>query len=115
MRVPPLKWTATPCFRPELFGVGVAEDIDVLSGGATEQIAILTRLAFARLYAKSGRCVPIILDDALVYSDDDRIVQMFTALTRSAKDQQIIVFFPVAQKPSKSLEVPDCPLHRTLS
>ncbi len=71
---------------------GVAEEIDVLSGGAAEQIAILTRLAFARLYAKSGKQVPIILDDALVHSDDERIVTMFTALTRSAKDQQIIVF-----------------------
>jgi len=70
---------------------GVAEEIDTLSGGAAEQIAILTRLAFARLYAQSGKKVPVILDDALVYSDDDRIVKMFTALTRSAKDQQIIV------------------------
>ena len=36
--------------------------------------------------------MPIILDDALVYSDDDRIIKMFTALTRVAVDQQIIVF-----------------------
>jgi DNA repair exonuclease SbcCD ATPase subunit len=71
---------------------GVEDDFDMLSGGAAEQIAILTRLAFARLYAKQGRQVPVILDDALVYSDDDRIVQMFTALTKIAKDQQIIVF-----------------------
>lgn len=34
----------------------------------------------------------IILDDAPVHSDDDRIVKMFTALTRVAQDQQIIVF-----------------------
>ena len=70
----------------------VVDEIDVLSGGATEQIAILTRLAFARLYARQGRQVPVILDDALVHSDDDRIVRMFTALTRIARDQQIIVF-----------------------
>lgn len=71
---------------------GMAEDIDALSGGSAEQIAILTRLAFARLYAQSGRQVPIILDDALVHSDDARIIRMFTALTRMAKNQQIIVF-----------------------
>lgn len=71
---------------------GIAEDIDVLSGGASEQIAILTRLAFARLYAQSGKQIPIILDDALVHSDDDRIIRMFTALTRIAKDQQVVVF-----------------------
>ena len=68
------------------------EDLDDLSGGTKEQIAILTRLAFARLFARQGRHMPIVLDDALVYSDDDRIIKMFTALTRVAQDQQIIVF-----------------------
>ncbi|PVB60969.1 AAA family ATPase [Labrenzia sp. 011] len=68
------------------------ETLDDLSGGTQEQIAILTRLAFARLLARQGRQLPIILDDALVYSDDDRIIKMFTALTRVAQDQQIIVF-----------------------
>ncbi|SEK48414.1 AAA family ATPase [Pacificibacter marinus] len=68
------------------------ETLDDLSGGTQEQIAILTRLAFARLFARQGRHMPIVLDDALVYSDDDRIIKMFTALTRVAQDQQIIVF-----------------------
>ncbi|MEJ8475377.1 AAA family ATPase [Roseibium algae] len=68
------------------------ETLDDLSGGTQEQIAILTRLAFARLFARQGRHMPIILDDALVYSDDDRIIKMFTALTRVAQDQQILVF-----------------------
>jgi hypothetical protein len=71
---------------------GTGEEIDVLSGGTQEQIAILTRLAFARLFARQGRSIPIILDDALVHSDDDRIVRMFTALNRVALDQQILVF-----------------------
>ena len=47
---------------------------------------------FARLFARQGRHMLIVLDDALVYSDDDRIIKMFTALTRVAQDQQIIVF-----------------------
>lgn len=68
------------------------ETLDDLSGGTQEQIAILTRLAFARLFARQGRHMPIVLDDALVYSDDDRIIKMFTALTRVAQDQQILVF-----------------------
>ena len=72
---------------------GLSEEaLDNLSGGTREQIAILTRLAFARLFARQGQHMPIILDDALVYSDDDRIIKMFTALTRVAVDQQIIVF-----------------------
>ena len=36
--------------------------------------------------------MPIILDDALVYSDDTRIVKMFTTVNRVADDQQILVF-----------------------
>ncbi|HMO71240.1 MAG TPA: ATP-binding protein [Paracoccaceae bacterium] len=71
---------------------GQAEALDILSGGTREQIAILTRLAFARLFARTGRPVPVILDDALVHSDDDRIEAMFTALHRVARDQQVLVF-----------------------
>lgn len=70
---------------------GQEEALDILSGGTREQVAILTRLAFARLFAQAGRPVPVILDDALVHSDDDRIEAMFTALHRVAKDQQILV------------------------
>lgn len=70
---------------------GQPEPLDILSGGTREQVAILTRLAFARLFARSGRSVPVILDDALVHSDDDRIEAMFTALHRVAADQQILV------------------------
>ncbi|QCK85677.1 DNA-binding protein [Phreatobacter aquaticus] len=71
---------------------GQDEDIDRLSGGMREQLSILTRLAFARLLARDGRAAPVILDDALVYSDDDRIERMFDALHRQAREQQIIVF-----------------------
>jgi hypothetical protein len=70
---------------------GQAEELEILSGGTREQVAILTRLAFARLFAAAGRAVPVILDDALVHSDDDRIEAMFTALHRTARDQQILV------------------------
>lgn len=70
---------------------GQPEALDILSGGTREQVAILTRLAFARLFARAGTQVPVILDDALVHSDDDRIEAMFTALHRVAQDQQILV------------------------
>jgi hypothetical protein len=71
---------------------GADETMETLSGGTQEQIAILTRLAFARLFARQGKPMPVILDDALVYSDDSRIAAMFTALHRVATDQQVIVF-----------------------
>ncbi|MCB4768808.1 DNA-binding protein [Ancylobacter sp. Lp-2] len=71
---------------------GQDEEVDRLSGGMREQLSVLTRLAFARLLARDGRPAPVILDDALVYSDDDRIERMFDALHRQALEQQIIVF-----------------------
>jgi uncharacterized protein YhaN len=71
---------------------GLQEDVDRLSGGMREQLSVLTRLAFARLLSRGGNPAPVILDDALVYSDDDRIERMFDALHRQSSDQQIIVF-----------------------
>ena len=71
---------------------GTEEDFDVLSGGTQEQISLLVRLAFARMLARAGSPAPVILDDGIVYTDDDRIERMFDALTRQAQDLQIIVF-----------------------
>lgn len=62
------------------------------AGGTQEQIALLVRLAFARMLAKTGAIAPVILDDAIVYTDDDRIERMFDALTRQGHDLQIVVF-----------------------
>ena len=70
---------------------GQEEPIDILSGGTQEQVALLVRLAFARMLAAAGRVAPVILDDALVFTDDDRIERMFDALHRQAGDLQIIV------------------------
>lgn len=59
---------------------GKIEKIGQLSGGTQEQFAILTRLAYARLLARSGASAPVILDDALVYADDARRDAMFDVL-----------------------------------
>lgn len=59
---------------------GKLEKIGQLSGGTQEQFAILTRLAYARLLARSGASAPVILDDALVYADDARRDAMFDVL-----------------------------------
>ncbi|MDE0380494.1 MAG: AAA family ATPase [Rhodospirillales bacterium] len=75
-----------------LVRAGTEEDFDILSGGTQEQIALLVRLAFARMLARAGTPAPVILDDAIVYTDDDRIERMFDALTRQARDLQIVVF-----------------------
>ena len=62
-----------------------------LSHGTQEQIAVLVRLAMGAMIAEKGHDVPIILDDALVFSDDARIEQMFDAINRAGRNQQVIV------------------------
>jgi DNA repair exonuclease SbcCD ATPase subunit len=86
-----LEWSDDDLLPKALVRKGTKEPLDILSGGTQEQIAFLVRLAFARLLAKSGRHTPLILDDALVYSDDDRIEKMFDTLHGAATDLQIIV------------------------
>ncbi len=70
---------------------GAVEPFERLSEGTREQIAVLTRLAFAELLADQGRPAVVVLDDALVFSDDRRIEQMFAILARAAAKLQIIV------------------------
>ncbi|MEZ5818470.1 MAG: AAA family ATPase [Hyphomicrobiaceae bacterium] len=67
------------------------ENVKNLSGGTREQIAVLVRLAFARLLADQGMAVPLVLDDVLVYSDDQRIAAMQTALEEAGRAHQVIV------------------------
>jgi uncharacterized protein YhaN len=70
---------------------GLQEEFTRLSEGTQEQIAVLTRLAFAELLLDQGRPAAVILDDALVFSDDDRIERMFDIMTRAAERVQIII------------------------
>ncbi|SDX27506.1 DNA repair exonuclease SbcCD ATPase subunit [Albimonas donghaensis] len=87
-----LRFDEASLLPAELERGGVAEPAAILSGGMREQLALLTRLAFARLLARGAQgAAPVILDDALVWSDDDRIERMFNALHRQARDLQILV------------------------
>jgi DNA repair exonuclease SbcCD ATPase subunit len=68
-----------------------AELFGKLSLGTQEQIAVLVRLAMGAMISEKGEDVPVILDDALVFSDDGRIERMFDAISRAGKNQQVIV------------------------
>ena len=70
---------------------GRSEVGHALSRGTQEQLAILTRLAFADLLIDKQRPVSIVLDDALVYSDDHRLEVMTDILADAAKRMQIIL------------------------
>ncbi len=67
------------------------ELIDRLSDGTREQVAVLLRLAYADLLHERGRPAMLILDDALAYSDRDRLELMFDVLTRAAERMQVLV------------------------
>ena len=69
-----------------------SESFGGLSVGTQEQIAVLTRLAFADMLVERGLPAAIILDDALVYSDKERIERMFDLLTQAAAKTQILIF-----------------------
>lgn len=69
-----------------------AESSGDLSRGTQEQLALLTRLAFADLLLDKGSPVSLILDDPLVYSDDSRFELMTNILTEASERMQVILF-----------------------
>ncbi|MCL0067097.1 hypothetical protein M1N54_04375, partial [Thermodesulfovibrionales bacterium] len=86
------------------FEVEVTEDLSVanramdgsnvpfesLSGGTKEQISLISRLACAMTVSKDGGA-PLILDDALGYTDLERLKLMGAVLAKAAKECQIII------------------------
>ncbi len=70
---------------------GVEEEFRSLSLGTREQLAVLTRLAFADLLRESGQPAAVVLDEALVYADDPRFKRMLHILRKAAEKTQIIV------------------------
>ena len=71
---------------------GYEESFDHLSMGTQEQIAVLVRLAFAEMLIDQGAPAAVVLDDALVFSDDQRMRLMFDILSHAARRVQILVF-----------------------
>jgi hypothetical protein len=69
---------------------GCTVPFDSLSGGAREQLGILARLAGAALVAKEDT-VPVIIDDALGFSDPDRLDKMSAVFNTVGGRGQVIV------------------------
>lgn len=69
---------------------GCTVPFDSLSGGAKEQLGILARLAGAALVAREDT-VPVVIDDALGFSDPDRLVKMGAVLNTVGDRGQVIV------------------------
>lgn len=70
---------------------GYEEAFNHLSMGTQEQIAVLIRLAFAEMLVEQGHPATVILDDALVFSDDPRMQRMFDILNMAARNVQVLI------------------------
>jgi len=70
---------------------GYEEAFSHLSMGTQEQIAVLIRLAFAEMLVEQGHPATVILDDALVFSDDRRMQRMFDILNMAARNVQVLI------------------------
>ncbi|AYE97188.1 hypothetical protein C0J29_22780 [Mycobacterium paragordonae] len=69
---------------------GVTVPYESLSGGAKEQLGILARLAGAALVAKEDT-VPVVVDDALGFTDPDRLAKMGEVFDSVGAHGQVIV------------------------
>jgi len=67
-------------------------EFDELSVGAREQVGIIARLAYADLLQEAGKPTLLMLDDALVHTDKDRLGHMKRVLYDAASRHQILVF-----------------------
>ncbi|MCV7102983.1 ATP-binding protein, partial [Mycobacterium palustre] len=69
---------------------GVTVPYESLSGGAKEQLGILARLAGAALVSKEDT-VPVVVDDALGFTDPDRLAKMGEVFDAVGAQGQVIV------------------------
>lgn len=67
----------------------VTVDYESLSGGAREQLAVIVRIACARLVGDDG--VPVFLDDTMGYTDPSRRLTMGAVIAAAAATSQVIV------------------------
>lgn len=76
---------------------GVLVGFDHLSGGAKEQLGILARLAVAVL-VDAEQAVPVMIDDALGYTDPDRLQRLGAVLDGASPLGQIVLLTCTPQR-----------------
>lgn len=78
--------------RTQAGGAHESGQVQDLSFGAREQLALISRFAYADLLKQAGRPTLLILDDALVHSDATRLAQMKRVLFDAAQRHQVLLF-----------------------
>ena len=70
---------------------GTTLDVDQLSTGAREQLGVLSRLACAVIVSPMDGGAPVVIDDALGWSDPQRLQGMGAAIAAAGKQCQVVV------------------------
>ena len=70
---------------------GTMLDVDQLSTGAREQLGVLARLACATIVSPKDGGAPVMIDDALGWSDPQRLQGMGAAIAAAGKQCQVVV------------------------
>ncbi len=70
---------------------GELHGVDQLSSGAKEQMELIHRLALGEVYAENFERQMLVLDDVLVYTDQERHRRMLEVLKRAAEGLQIFI------------------------
>jgi hypothetical protein len=71
---------------------GMIEELDILSAGTRDQVALVVRFATARMFAEGLETPPVLLDDPFAFWDEERIARCLPALFHGALDAQCILF-----------------------
>ncbi len=71
---------------------GVRIGVEAMSDGTADQLYLALRLAALDLRRASHPHMPLVLDDVLITSDDERAANVLRALARFAKGGQVMIF-----------------------
>ena len=79
-------------FSLETDSEGAQRSVQLLSQGASDQLYLAVRLAICDMVLPEEKHVPLILDDALLSFDDDRLHAALDYLLEENKHRQILLF-----------------------
>lgn len=81
--------------QPRLCAVrrgGTPVTVDEMSEGTADQLYLALRLAALDVRRAAHPLMPLVLDDALITSDDRRVTHILRALARFAEEGQVLIF-----------------------
>jgi hypothetical protein len=90
-------WRTSVCPLPSRFGVDRASRHSFPNYGVpvfchSQLTQEVYRLAFADLLRENGQPAAVLLDDAIVFADDDRFTRRIHILRKAAEKTQILIF-----------------------